>query len=108
MRCALCAHPRQLGVVTCWTPPKAPKAASRVRWVVLAARGSVACVAIAVSVVVAHVSPSAGGFLATFPAIFLTTMVSLWLSQVCEWAWWAWWTGDTEGREVGVSAPRSS
>jgi hypothetical protein len=60
----------------------APAGTRRVpRWV-LASRGLLAAVAIAVAILVArHGQPLTAGVAAVFPAIFLTSMVSLWFSQ---------------------------
>ncbi len=60
----------------------APRGSRRVGPLTLLARGLLAAVAIGLSVLLAEVAgPMAAGLAATFPAIFLTTMVSLWLSQ---------------------------
>ena len=71
-----------VGVAACTSAPPAPKGKQRVGPLTLAARGLLAAVAIGVAVVLAQVGgPIAAGLAAVFPAIFLTTMVSLWLSQ---------------------------
>jgi hypothetical protein len=70
------------GALACLRAPPAPAGSTRVGPLTLAARGTLAGAAIAVAVWLAHVAgPLAAGMAAVFPAIFLTTMVSLWLSQ---------------------------
>ncbi|MCP4808066.1 MAG: hypothetical protein GY913_31580 [Proteobacteria bacterium] len=71
-----------LGIAACWTPRSAPKGRNPVSITALLLRGLLAASAIGVSVVLAGVgSPLIAGMASVFPAIFLTTMVSLWLSQ---------------------------
>lgn len=70
------------GALACLRNPPSPKGRNRVGLATLAARGVLAGVAIAVAVLFARYGgPVAAGLASTFPAIFLTTMVSLWLSQ---------------------------
>lgn len=70
------------GVAACWDPPPAPKGSRPVALPMLLARGTLAATAIAVSVAIAAWgAPLAGGMASVFPAIFLTTMVSLWVAQ---------------------------
>lgn len=70
------------GVAACWTPRPAPRGRNPVTPLVLALRGLLAASAIGASVVLAGIgSPLVAGMASVFPAIFLTTMVSLWLSQ---------------------------
>lgn len=60
----------------------APRGTRKVSPLVLIGRGLLAATAIAVSVLIARVGGSfLAGMAAVFPAIFLTTMVGLWLSQ---------------------------
>ena len=60
----------------------APSGRRRVRPLVLASRGLLAGAAIGVSVLLAASGdPVLAGLAAVFPAIFLTTMISLWLAQ---------------------------
>jgi hypothetical protein len=71
-----------VGVLACLAPIPAPKGSRRVTPTTLVLRGVFAAVAIGVAVVLAKTGgPLAAGVAAVFPAIFLTTMVSLWLSQ---------------------------
>ena len=71
-----------VGVLACWRPHPAPKGKRRVGPLTLVARGSLAATAIGVAVWLASVGgPLAAGIAAVFPAIFLTTMISLWVSQ---------------------------
>lgn len=60
-------------------PPKA--AAKPVPWKMLLLRSSMAFLAIGSCVLLSKLSDIAAGFASTFPAIFLTSMVGLWLSQ---------------------------
>lgn len=69
------------GVLACRRAPPAPGGARRVGPLTLLARGLLAGAAIAVAVWLARIGPLAAGMASVFPAIFLTTMVSLWLSQ---------------------------
>lgn len=71
-----------VGVAACLTPLEAPKGREPVGWLALLVRGALAAVAIGVSVQIAALgSPAVAGIASIFPAIFLTTMVSLWWSQ---------------------------
>jgi hypothetical protein len=70
------------GVAATRTPRPTPRGTRRVGPGVLALRGVFAAVAIFVAVWIAAVgSPLLAGVVAVFPAIFVTTMVSLWLAQ---------------------------
>ena len=70
------------GLFATWTPRPAPPGNRKVARPVLLARGLLAATAIGVSVWLAAVGgPLAAGVASVFPAIFLTTMVALWLSQ---------------------------
>lgn len=71
-----------VGLIATATPRPAPKGRHRVGPATLLARGLLAGVAIGVAVVVSRTGNDvAAGVASVFPAIFLTTMVSLWLSQ---------------------------
>lgn len=71
-----------LGAAACRANPPAPSGRRSVSLPTLVARGLLAAVAIGVAVVMARVGgPLLAGMAAVFPAIFLTTMVSLWWSQ---------------------------
>lgn len=71
-----------LGLLATWTPRPAPRGSRRVGPVVLVARGLLAAAAIAFSVWLAGVGGAfAAGVASVFPAIFITTMVALWISQ---------------------------
>lgn len=71
-----------LGVWATWTPPPAPKGRRSVGWLALLSRGLLAALAIAASVGLASVAgPVVAGMTSVFPAIFLTSMVTLWWSQ---------------------------
>ncbi len=70
------------GIVLCQDLPSAPKGNRRVGPMTLLMRGVLAATAIAVAITLAHIiGPVAAGVASVFPAIFLTTMVSLWISQ---------------------------
>lgn len=70
------------GVLACLRSPPAPKARRRVGTGTLAARGLLAAASVATAVIIAtRGGELAAGVVSVFPAIFLTTMVSLWLSQ---------------------------
>jgi len=71
-----------VGVVACLPGVPAPRGSRRVGIGVLVARGLLAASAIAAAVILAGMGgPLVAGMAACFPAIFTTTMVSLWLSQ---------------------------
>lgn len=71
-----------MGVIACWDLPPAPRGHRPVGPGVLAARGLLAAAAIGLSVALARTgSPLAAGVASVFPAIFTTTMASLWLAQ---------------------------
>ena len=71
-----------VGVLACLRASPAPKGHRRVGPATLLARGLLAAGAIATSVWIAHLgSDLAAGVASVFPAIFLTAMVSLWVSQ---------------------------
>ena len=70
------------GIATTRTPQAAPKGKVRVGAKVLICRGGFAALAIGACVWIASFgNPLAAGVFSVFPAIFLTTMVSVWLSQ---------------------------
>lgn len=70
------------GVASCWRARPAPRGTRAVGWPTLLARGSLAGGAIATAIHIASLGhPLAAGVATAFPAIFLTTMVSIWLSQ---------------------------
>jgi len=63
-------------------PYPTPKGSNAVSTTVLLARGSMAAVAIGVAVWMAGLGfPLLAGLASVFPAIFLTSMVALWLAQ---------------------------
>lgn len=71
-----------LGVWTTWTSRSAPRGSRSVRPVVLVLRGSAAALAIGIAVWFSSLSyPFVSGLISTFPAIFLTSMIALWLAQ---------------------------
>jgi len=71
-----------LGLAMTWNAPPAPKGTNPVSARVLLLRGTAAATAIGIAV---HLSglgmPLLAGLASVFPAIFLTTMVALWLAQ---------------------------
>ncbi len=71
-----------VGVLACLRPMPAPAGTRRVGPVMLLARGALAAAAIGVSVWVASLGGTlSAGVASVFPAIFLTTMVALWVAQ---------------------------
>jgi len=71
-----------LGVVATVRPPPAPKGTQGVGPGTLLSRGVLAAAAIAGAVSLASIAgPTVSGIASVFPAIFLTSMVSLWWSQ---------------------------
>ncbi|MEC7113165.1 MAG: hypothetical protein VXW72_06460 [Candidatus Thermoplasmatota archaeon] len=71
-----------LGVWTTWTSRPAPKGSRSVRPSVLVLRGFAAATAIGIAVWFSSLSyPFVSGLVSTFPAIFLTSMIALWLAQ---------------------------
>mgnify|MGYP006928166546 FL=1 len=71
-----------LGVGACLTSPPAPRGRNPVNFGTLIARGLLAAIAIGISVAIAQAGAEvAAGVASVLPAIFLTAMVSLWLSQ---------------------------
>jgi len=70
------------GIVLGWKPCESPKGSREVSKSILLARGLMAATAIGASVWVAGLGyPLLAGLASVFPAIFLTSMVSLWISQ---------------------------
>jgi len=70
------------GVTACLRHLPAPRGSRRVGTLTLLARGLLAALAITAAVAIASAgSGLAAGLASTFPAIFITTMVSLWISQ---------------------------
>ena len=70
------------GIVLGWKPYESPKGSQEVSKSILLARGLMAATAIGASVWVAGLGyPLLAGLASVFPAIFLTSMVSLWISQ---------------------------
>ena len=71
-----------LGVLACRGGASSPKGARDVSLLVLLSRGVLAAAAIGLAIALAGAGGTfLAGMIAVFPAIFLTTMVSLWLSQ---------------------------
>ena len=78
----LCVGQLMFGLWACLGNPPAPKGSRLVGPATLAARGVLAAAAIGVSVWMAGLGiVLLAGIASVFPAIFLTTMVSVWLSQ---------------------------
>ena len=70
------------GLILGWSPGEAPSGSESVGASVLLARGGMAATAIGASVWVAGLGyPLVAGLASVFPAIFLTSMVALWVSQ---------------------------
>jgi len=65
-----------------WIPQKAPKGKNSVTKKVLLMRGLAAATAIGIAVQLSSMGqPIIAGLASVFPAIFLTTMVALWMAQ---------------------------
>ena len=66
----------------CWNLKPAPKGKNSVSKKILAARGIVAAMAIGIAVLISSLGmPLLAGLASVFPAIFLTSMIALWLAQ---------------------------
>lgn len=71
-----------LGIIVCMGNPPAPKGKNNVGLQTLLLRGVLAGIAIGVSIIIAKSGhPILAGIASVFPAIFLTTMISVWISQ---------------------------
>ena len=71
-----------LGLWMTWIPIQAPKGRNPVTKFVLMMRGLAAATAIGIAVLFSGMGmPLVAGLAAVFPAIFLTTMVALWIAQ---------------------------
>ena len=71
-----------VGMAATFTPRPAPRGGRKVGPTTLILRGALAAGAIAVAVLLKDAGgPVAAGMASVFPAIFVTTMVSLWLAQ---------------------------
>ena len=68
------------GIWACWNNPPAPKGTNPVGMSILAMRGLLAGTAIGCAILMSHLGALAG-MASVFPAIFLTTMVSVWMAQ---------------------------
>jgi hypothetical protein len=60
---------------------EAPRGSKPVTWAMLLLRGLFSALAIGFTVYLGSLNPSLGGIFATFPVLFMTTMVSLWVAQ---------------------------
>lgn len=70
------------GIAACWNLPPAPKGKRPVPLAALLSRGLLAGLAVGVAIWLSKTQgPLIGGVASVFPAIFLTTMASLWVSQ---------------------------
>ena len=70
------------GIFVCMGNPPAPKGKNKVSFQTLLIRGILAGIAIGVSIMIAKSGhPILAGISSVFPAIFLTTMISVWISQ---------------------------
>jgi len=67
--------------ITFLTPTQAPPGSNKVKVWQLILRGLLASIAIFTAIMLTLVDDIAAGIATTFPAIFCTTMVSLWISQ---------------------------
>jgi hypothetical protein len=69
------------GIAACFTPLDAPKGTQRVPWRMLCARGGMAALSIFTTVMLSALNGVVAGMASTYPAIFSTIMVGLWVSQ---------------------------
>jgi len=70
------------GILACRRLKPAPKGQRKVSMVTLIMRGVLAALAIGLAIALTRfVGPLIGGVMTTFPAIFLTTMIAVWLAQ---------------------------
>ena len=70
------------GVCFCWYLPPTPAGKNKVKLHIYLARGLMASLSIFISGILSQTSPgAAAGAMSTFPAMFLTTMVSVSISQ---------------------------
>ena len=70
------------GVCFCWYLPPTPAGKNKVKWYIYLARGFMASCSIFISGILSQTSSgAAAGAMSTFPAMFLTTMVSVSISQ---------------------------
>jgi hypothetical protein len=67
--------------ISVWKHVPAPPGTHKPHWFVYVLRGILAGVAVGSAILVSRISDFVAGLASTFPAIFLTSMVSLWLSQ---------------------------
>jgi hypothetical protein len=70
-----------VGIWACKRNPPSPSKTRQVSLLALLSRGLFAGTAIAIAVLLSKHNPLIAGLASVFPAIFLTTMVSLWLGQ---------------------------
>lgn len=71
-----------LGTIMCWNLKPAPKGKNQVNKIILFSRGFVAAVSIGIAVLISGLGmPLLAGLASVFPAIFLTSMVALWMAQ---------------------------
>ncbi|MCP4869100.1 MAG: hypothetical protein GY898_10335 [Proteobacteria bacterium] len=71
-----------LGVAACWKPREAPRGKRPVSAAAVASRGVLAAAAIGAAILIAQSGAGlAAGVASVFPAIFLTTMATLWIAQ---------------------------
>ena len=71
-----------IGSLMCWNLKPAPKGKNKVSKMILTARGIVAATAIGIAVLISSLGmPLLAGLASVFPAIFLTSMIALWLAQ---------------------------
>lgn len=69
------------GLAFSFRPIEAPKGGNKVGWRMILARGVMAGLAIVVTILLASLSGVMAGVAASFPAIFSTIMVGVWLAQ---------------------------
>ena len=71
-----------LGTIMCWNLKPTPKGKNQVSKIILISRGFVAAIAIGIAVIISGLGmPLLAGLASVFPAIFITSMIALWLAQ---------------------------
>jgi hypothetical protein len=70
-----------IGLLSCLRLLEAPKGSKKTSLKTLGIRGCMASISVFTAIMLSQIDSVAAGFASTFPAIFLTAMASLWLSQ---------------------------
>lgn len=68
-------------VVIYLRPSKTHEASKKISWYIILVRGIFASLTIFTGSIISRTYPEVGGFVSCFPAIYLTTMISMWISH---------------------------